>query len=462
MLTAPVSERVEAVAAREGGLRRVLTPGQLSMIAIGGAIGTGLFLGAGLAIGLAGPAVLVSYAIGAVITLLLMGCLAEMTVAHPTEGSFGMWAEVYVSPLAGYLVRWAYWLGIVFALGTEVSAVAVYMGFWLPHVPGVWWIGLVSAALVGLNAMDVRWFGRVEYGFSALKIGAIAGFLLLGGWVVWRAAEGAGVGARNFTAYGGFFPHGAWGTWTAVLVALFSYFSIEMIAIAAGEAKEPERAITRAFRATMVRLVLFYLLTLALVLALAPWTETATGGRESPFVAVMARVGMHGAAGMVNAVLLVAAVSAMNSQLYIATRMLFSLSRARYVPRALGELNGRGVPARALVVSSAGIGLAAVLNAWIPGKAFTVMLAVSMFGPLFTWAMVFGTHLMFRRRYKGKLVFRMWGYPWASFAGLGLMVAAILTTPFTAVFRPTLWYGVPLIGILCGVYRLQGRRNAVP
>src|SRR6202140_2819509 len=163
---------------REQGLRRTLSARRITMIAIGGAIGTGLFLGSGFAISLAGPAVLISYSIGALIALLLMGCLAEMTVAHPTSGSFGAWAEFYISPLGGFLVRYAYWSCIVFAVGTEVTAIAVYMRYWYPQVPGWIWILAFSAALIAINAVHVKLFGAVEYGFSTLKIVAILAFIL--------------------------------------------------------------------------------------------------------------------------------------------------------------------------------------------------------------------------------------------------------------------------------------------
>ncbi len=340
------------------------------MIAIGGAIGTGLFLGSSFAIGFAGPSVLLSYLIGALITLLLMGCMAEMTVAHPTSGSFGAWAEFYISPLAGFLVR----------------------------------------------------FG-------------------------------------NYLAYGGFFPKGAWGMWVAVLVSLFSYFSIEMIAVAAGEAKDPQRAITSAFRATMLRLVLFYILTLALVLAIVPWTVTASGTTQSPFVTVMQRTHIAGAAGVVNFVILIAALSAMNSQLYICTRMLFSLSRAGFAPRRLGSLTRHGVPIAALLVSTLGIGLAAILNILYHDRSFLLMLAISMFGPMFTWLMIFVTHLKFRKHnLDTTLPFRMWGYPYTSLLGAVLMSAALITTLFTQAFRPTLIYGVPFLLTLTVVYLLRRTR----
>ena len=454
------------IAEREEGLRRNLSARQLSMIAIGGAIGTGLFLGSGFAIGFAGPAVLLSYLIGALITLLLMGCMAEMTVAHPTAGSFGAWAEFYISPLAGFLLRFAYWAGVVFALGTEVSAIAVYMRFWFPAVPGWCWITGFAALLVAINAAHVRFFGIVEYSFSLLKVMAICAFLCLGGWVVFTAAHhGAGstgdpIGFGNYTAFGGFFPKGLWGMWVAVLVSLFSYFSIEMIAVAAAEAKDPQRAITHAFRATMLRLVLFYVCTLALVLAIVPWMRLATGKAQSPFITVMERTHIAGAAGVVNGVLLLAALSAMNSQLYITARMMFSLARGGYAPRALGVLTRHGVPLRALLASTVGIGVAAVLNIRYHDRAFLLMLAISMFGPMFTWLMIFVTHLRFRRRHTEPLLFRMWGFPYTSLLGAVLMMAALLTTLFTKAFRPTLLYGLPLLGVLSATYAL--RRTRMP
>jgi AAT family amino acid transporter len=435
------------------------------MIAIGGAIGTGLFLGSGFAIGFAGPSVLVSYAIGAVITLLLMGCMAEMTVAHPTSGSFGAWAEFYLSPLAGFLVRFAYWAGVVFALGTEITAVTVYMRFWFPSIPGWLWIFSFTVVLVLVNAFNVRFFGAVEYGFSALKILAIVVFLILGAWVVFSAPhaasaqDGTPIGFANYTAFGGFFPKGIWGMWVAVLVSLFSYFSIEMIAVAAGEAKDPQRAIMHAFRATMFRLVLFYLLTLALVLAIVPWNIMAFGATRSPFVTVMMRTHIAGAAGVVNLIILIAALSAMNSQLYITTRMLFSLSRAGFAPRRLGTLTRGGVPVAALLVSTIGIGLAAILNARYHDQSFLLMLAISMFGPMFTWLMIFVTHLRFRRRQmQSKLAFQMWGYPYTSLLGAALMSAALVTTLFTREFRPTLIYGIPFLVLLTVAYGLRRSR----
>jgi len=454
---------------RERGLQRSLSARRLTMIAIGGAIGTGLFLGSGFAISLAGPGVLVSYAIGAVVALLLMGCLAEMTVAHPTSGSFGAYAEYYIGPLAGFLVRYAYWTCIVLAVGTEVTAVALYMRFWFPTLPGWLWIVAFSGLLILVNARSVNVFGAVEYWFSAIKVTAIVIFILLAGYIVLRApaaatSSGTGaaaVGFQNYTAHGGFLPRGVWGAWVAVIVAIFSYLSIEMIAVAAGEAAQPEIAITRAFRATVFRLILFYLLTLALVLAIVPWT--AAGIEESPFVKVMRALRVPAAAGIFNFVILVAALSAMNSQLYITTRMMFSLSRAGHAPRRFGLLNRRSVPVQALLLSSIGIALATVLSIVAPKSAFILMVSISAFGAMFTWMMIFITHYRFRRARAltgaAPLRFRMYGFPATTLLGAALMAAVLLTTAFTAAFRMTLVFGLPFLICLSLTYWVWQRRN---
>jgi AAT family amino acid transporter len=432
----------------EHGLRHALTTAQLTMIAIGGAIGTGLFLGSGFAIRLAGPGVLISYAIGALIALLLMGSLAEMSAADPAPGSFGLYAERYISPFAGFLVRYSYWACVVLAVGTEVSAVAVYMHYWLPNIPGWVWVLAFSAALVAVNALQVGAFGAVEYTFSLTKVIAICGFILLGGYLVLRSTHTV---SANLFGQGGFLPHGAWGAWQAVDVAIFSYFSLEMVAVAAGEARDPRTAVVRAFRGTVVRLILFYIGTLTITLALVPWTITAAGSL-SPFVRVMQITAIPYAAGILNLVVLVAALSAMNSQLYITSRMMFSLARAGFAPSGLGKLTTAGVPVRALLLSSLGIGVAFLLQAIAPAKAFGIMLAISTFGAMFTWMMIFVTHLNFRRGFHGALPFRLALYPATPMLGAALMLALIVTTAFVPGFELTLVFGIPFLLLLTIIY----------
>ncbi len=455
----PHEADIARIVAREAGLRRSLNAGKMAMIAIGGAIGTGLFLGLGFAISLAGPAVLLSYALGAVLALLLMGCLAEMTIAHPTSGSFGAYAEHYIGPLAGFLVRYAYWIGNVLAVGTEVAAIALYMKFWFPTSPGWFWSAGFSLLLIYTNSTSVTVFGAIEYWLSAAKLTAIVAFLVLAGSFLFGPAAAADsirgpIGLQNYVAYGGFFPKGLWGPWVAVLLAIFSYMGIEMIAVAAGEAQQPEAAVRRAFKSTVTRLILFYLATLAVILAILPWT--AASANASPFVRVMEILGLPRAADIVNCVVLIAALSAINSQLYIATRMMFSLSRASHAPRVFGRLSRRGIPVNALLISTAGIALATALSIATPDSAYVSIVAISIFSAAFTWMMIFITHYFFRRRRLAEgqppLRFRMIGFPVATLAGAAVMAAILLTTLFTREFRLTLLFGVPFLGLLTVVY----------
>ena len=456
------SNGFEHIAQREAGLHRRLTAGQMSMIAIGGAIGTGLFLGSKFAIGIAGPSVILSYAISGFITLLLMGCLAEMTIAHPTSGSFGAYAEHYISPLAGYLVRYAYWACIIMGVGTEVTAIADYMRFWFTGVPSWTWIVLFPGVLIAVNAWSVRTFGSVEYWFSTVKVWAIVAFVLLGTYVVWGAGNPE-FGIRHLTAHGGFFPRGVWGMWVAVVISIFSYLSVEMIAVAAGEAERPAEAVKRAFRATLLRLVLFYLLSLVIILTIVPWDRIEDG--NSPFVTVMQALRIPYAADILNIVVIVAALSAMNSMLYVSTRMMFSLSRGGDAPARLGTLSRNGVPINALMLSTSGMALAAVIYVLVPERAFTLMVSLSMFGAMFTWMMIFVTHYFFRRHVDRSggpdLPFRMVGFPVTTLLGAGLMLAVLVTTAFTEIFRMTLVFGIPFLALLVlSFYFVRRRRPA--
>jgi amino acid transporter, AAT family len=446
---------------REKGLNKGLTTGQISMIAIGGAIGTGLFLGSGFAIGQAGPSVIISYAIGALISLLLMGCLAEMTVAHPTSGSFGAFAEHYISPWAGYVVRFTYWACVVAAVGTEVTAVAVYMSYWFPDVSGLVWILVFSAILIYVNATSVNMFGTVEYWFSMIKIVAIVAFLLIGSYVVFGGSNPE-MGFQNFTNDGGFMPNGFSGMWVAVVIALFSYLSIEMIALTAGEAKDPHTAVPKALKATVFRLIFFYILTLTLMLAIVPWA--GAGIEKSPFVVVIEMMNIPGAAGIMNFVVLVAALSAMNSQLYGTTRMMFSLSRAGYAPARFGKLNKKNVPVYSLILSTLGIALATIIHVIAPESSYLLMMGIAMFGAMFTWFMIFVTHLYFRKKYDGpKLPVRMWGYPFLTILGALLMVSLLITTWFVSFFKATLMVGIPWLIILSIAYFMhQKKAGSIP
>ena len=234
-------EHHDAVA-REQGLSRQLSQRQLSMIAIGGAIGTGLFLGSALAVRTAGPGVILTYVFAAIITLLLMACLAEMAVAHPTVGSFGVYAELYVSRWAGFVIRYTYWAAQSIAIGGEAVAAAIYTQWWFPNTPAWAWVLFYSAALIVINAQSVGAFGSFEYWFSMIKVSAILVFILLGAAMIFGVHQDHPIGLANFRNYGGFLPHGLIGSWLALAVVIYSFIGAEVVAVTAGEARDPERA----------------------------------------------------------------------------------------------------------------------------------------------------------------------------------------------------------------------------
>ncbi|EXU20610.1 amino acid permease [Acinetobacter baumannii] len=443
---------------REAGLHKKLSAKQMGMIAIGGAIGTGLFMGSKFAISFAGPAVIVSYAIGGLIAFALMACLAEMTVQHPTSGSFGAYAEHYISPLAGFLVRYCYWACIVLAVGTEITAVADYMKLWFPNVGSWVWIGFFSLTLLVVNAYSVKAFGLVEYWFSTIKVFAIIVFILLSIGILTQSNQGMTQVVTHLSGHGGFFPNGFSGVWIGVIISIFSYLSIEMIAVAAGEAKEPGKAGKKKFKKTAPRLILFYLLSLFLIVTLVPWTVLIGADATSPFVMVMKIVGIPYADSILNFIVIVAALSAMNSMLYISTRMLFSLSRAGDAPKVFGRISSNGVPVNALLLSAVGIGIASIVYTINPASAFPIMIALSMFGALFTWGSIFVTHMFFRRhmvQQNIQLKFKIPASRFISLFGFIAILSITVTTWFTSEFKSTLQFGVPLVLVLIFFYYLK-------
>ena len=247
--------------------------------------------------------------------------------------------------------------------------------------------------------------------------------------------------------------------WVAVVIALFSYLSIEMIALTAGEAKDPQTAVPKALKATVYRLILFYILTLTLMLAIVPWA--GAGIEKSPFVVVIEMMNIPGAAGIMNFVVLVAALSAMNSQLYGTTRMMFSLSRAGYAPESFGKLNKKNVPVNSLLLSTLGIALATIIHVIAPESSYLLMMGIAMFGAMFTWFMIFVTHLYFRKKYDGpKVSVRMWGYPYLTILGAVLMVSLIITTWFVSFFKTTMMVGIPWLILLSIAYYMHQKKTS--
>ncbi|HZS46241.1 MAG TPA: amino acid permease [Blastocatellia bacterium] len=453
---------------REKGLSRQLSARQLTMIALGGAIGTGLFLGTGLSVPIAGPAIIITYAIGAFVALLLMGVLSEMAVVHPTAGSFGVYAEIYVNPWAGFSVRYAYWFAQVVAVGSEVVAASIYMQKWIPRekIHPVVWVILFSIAMVYVNARSVGNFGEFEYWFAMIKVVTIVAFIVIGSLLIFGIGGGHAAGIDNFKSAERFFPHGIKGVWIAIPFVIFSYIGTEIIAVTAGEAKDPAKAIPKALRTMVGRLIIFYIGSIAVLLALLPADQI--GAKESPFVHVFETIHIPGAEHLMNFVVLTATLSSVNTNLYLTTRMMFSLSRAGYAPATVGKVSKRGVPLRALLVSTGGLAVAVILTfLYKDTETFSLMIGIALFGALFVWLMIFVTHLFFRPAWvkSGRpLPIKMIGYPYSSYLGIAVMLAIIATTRLTtdASFNKSLLVGLPFLVLITIAYFIRRWKTGQP
>lgn len=302
----------------------------MAMVAVGGSIGTGLLLGSGAAVQIAGPAVVLTYILGAIIAWTVTMALGEMASVHPAAGSFGVYAELYLNPWAGFVARYGYWFAVVIAVAAELIAAATYTSFWFPRVPAVLWIVTFSAVLLAVNLRQVGDYGRFEYWFAMVKVATIALFIVVG-----AALLAGGRVAAQYTASGGFFPNGGLAPLKAVSFALFSFLGLEMVAISSGEARA-QREIPRATRIMFGLLVFVYVGAVAVLVGVMPWQ--AAGVRQSPFVTVFEIAGIPAASTLMNVVVLTAALSGANANLYVASRMLFSLARGGHAPAALGRL----------------------------------------------------------------------------------------------------------------------------
>ena len=442
---------------REAGLQRSLTSRQVAMIGLGCTIGTGLFLGSAISVKLAGPAVLVSFLVGALITVTVMWALAEMAAEHPAAGSFGLYAEMYVHPWAGFAIRYTYWLCLVFVVGSEVVAAAIYCKYWWPGAPSWVWIAGFSLALLYVNTISIKSFGSFEYWFAMIKVVTIVAFLILGAALIFGVGFPR-IGFANYTVHGGFFPHGWSGVGLGITMAIFSFLGLEIVGSTAGEAANPKMAVPRALRRTLAVLVLFYLGGLAIVVGIVPWNEIGLG--ESTFVRVFRTVGIPGAAHVMNFVVLTAALSSAMCNLYFSARLLFSLARGGYAPVALGKLSKRGMPVAAVMTSGAGLVVALILSRFFETTAFVFMIGVAFFGGPFIWIMTLVTHLAFRRANEraGKTVLRLAPPgPWSSLFGIVALVAVLISTWWVPGFRVTMVAGPAWLAIITVFYMVWAR-----
>lgn len=413
-------------------LKRGLKSRHIQLIALGGAIGTGLFLGIAQTIKMAGPSVLLGYGIAGVIAFLIMRQLGEMVVDEPVAGSFSYFADKYCGHLPGFLSGWNYWVLYVLVSMAELTAVGIYVQYWWPGVP-TWVSALIFfCAINAISLLNVKAFGEMEFWFALIKVVAIIGMIVFGAYLLASGDAGPQASVANLWQHGGFFPNGWQGLVMAMAVIMFSFGGLELVGITAAEADDPSTTIPRATNQAIYRILIFYIGALGILLSLYPWQNVVTGG--SPFVLIFHALDSNLVATALNVVVLTAALSVYNSGVYCNTRMLFGLAKQGNAPRALLRLNRRGVPLAALGVSALATGACVVVNYFMPGEAFEVLMGLVVSALIINWAMISWIHLRFRaqKKIEGKTtLFQSLGYPFTNYLCLvflaGILVIMYLT-----------------------------------
>ncbi|MBD9566697.1 amino acid permease [Pseudomonas sp. PDM09] len=410
------------------GLKRGLSARHIRFMALGSAIGTGLFYGSASAIQMAGPAVLLAYLIGGAAVFMVMRALGEMAVHNPVAGSFGQYASTYLGPMAGFILGWTYAFEMVIVGMADVTAFGIYMGFWFPEVDRwIWVLGIVSV-VGGLNLCNVKVFGEMEFWLSLLKVAAIVA-MILGGFGIMLFGISTAPGAQatdisNLWSHGGFMPNGVGGLIASFAVVMFAFGGIEIIGVTAGEAKDPQRVLPRAINAVPLRILLFYVLTMLVLMSIFPWQQI--GSQGSPFVQIFDNLGISSAATILNIVVISAAVSAINSDIFGAGRMMYGLAQQGHAPKGFARLSRNGVPWLTVVVMSVALLLGVLLNYLIPENVFLLIASVATFATVWVWLMILFTQVAMRRSMSAEQVaqlkFPVPFWPYAPMAAIAFML----------------------------------------
>ncbi len=435
-------------------LKRGLKNRHIQLIALGGAVGTGLFLGIADTIRMAGPSVLLGYAIGGFIAFLIMRQLGEMVVEEPVAGSFSHFAYKYWGNFAGFASGWNYWILYVLVAMAELTAVGKYIQYWYPEIP-TWVSAAVFFLLINaINLTNVKVYGEMEFWFSIIKVAAVVGMILFGGWLLFGGHAGPEAKVSNLWDRGGFFPNGISGLVMAMAVIMFSFGGLELVGITAAEADNPEQSIPKATNQVLYRILIFYIGSLSVLLSLYPWTKVIGGA--SPFVMIFHDLGDSLVANALNVVILTAALSVYNSCVYCNSRMLFGLAQQGNGPKALLKVDARGVPVIAIAVSAAATAICVLINYLMPGEAFGLLMALVVSALVINWAMISLAHLKFRRKKDQQGVetrFKALLYPlgnWICLLFLAGILAIMAMTPGMAisVWLIPVWIAILGIGYL--------------
>jgi histidine transporter len=444
-------------------LHRDLSARHIRFLALGSAVGTGLFYGSATAISLAGPAVILAYMLGGAAVYLVMRALGEMAVHNPVSGSFGQYANDYLGPLAGFLTGWTYVLEIIIVCLADITAFGIYMGFWFPDVPHWIWVLGIVLFICALNLCNVKVFGELEFWLALIKILAISS-MIIGGIVVLSFGITLGQshvsGLQNYWVNGGFFPHGMGGVIAALSVVMFAYGGVEIIGITGGEARDPAQVLPKAINAVPVRILLFYVLTMCVLMAIFPWNQIGLQG--SPFVQIFSGLGIHSAASILNVIVITAAISAINSNIFGAGRMMYGLAEQGQAPQSFTHTSQSGVPWVTVLVMTTTLLGGVVLNYLIPENIFTVIASIATFATVWVWMMILLAHQGMRRRLKqaGEPLpaYRMPWWPLGSYLGIGFMVFVIGVLGYLDDTRVALYVGAGWVIFLSLVWLLTRHR----
>ncbi|MGP3686052.1 amino acid permease [Streptomyces sp. IBSNAI002] len=413
------------------GLKAGLKNRHLSMIAIGGVIGAGLFVGSGGGIAKAGPAILISYALVGAMVVFVMRMLGEMAAASPNSGSFSAYADRALGRWAGFSIGWLYWFFWVVVLAVEATAGAAILENWIPAVPQWAWALIVMAVLTLTNLGSVASYGEFEFWFAGIKVVAIGAFVIIGMLAVFGVLPGSdnpGAGFAHLTDAGGFFPNGYGAVLTGVLMVVFSFMGSEIVTLAAGESENPRKAVTQATNSVIWRIGVFYLGSIFVVLTLLPWNDKSITEKGS-YVAALDSIGIANAGTIMEVIVLTAVLSCLNSGLYTASRMAFSLGERGDAPKAFAKVNAKGVPVVAILGSTVFGFVAVYFNYAFKDTVFNFLLNSSGAIALFVWLVICFTQLRMRgilvREAPEKLTVKMWLFPWLTWATAALIMFVI-------------------------------------
>ncbi|MEV0945071.1 amino acid permease [Rhodococcus sp. NPDC049939] len=443
-------------------LQHTLKKRHLSMIAIAGVIGAGLFVGSGAAIRETGPGVVLAYALAGLVVVLVMRMLGEMSTANPDTGSFSAYADRSIGRWAGFSIGWLYAWFWILVLGIEATAGALIMNRWIPEVPQWSWALIMMIVLTLTNIVSVRSFGEFEFWFASIKVAAISIFIVLGVVAIFGFLPGVEApGLSNLTGHGGLFPNGAGAVFAAILVVVFSFFGAEIATIAAGESANPVAAVRSAVRTVVWRILIFYIGSIAIVVTLLPWNDASVA--LSPYVAVIDSFGIPAAANIMDFIVLTSVLSCLNSGLYTASRMIFSLSRRGDAPPVLGKISTSGVPRVAVLVSTIVGFLTVVLNYLYPDTVFLFLVNSSGAIALFVWLTICVSQLRMRRQFESEgreLKLKMWLFPyltWATIAAIVILCVGMLVIPDT---RSQMYVSLALAIVVVGLGVYNDRYGA--